>query len=182
MLCVPCYAHGGQRGEVLPEGAHGAGRRDLPLLTLYSLQHTTSSKRGESCHPLTAWKKQKRWAGEAWLWCLRRLFTSVKLSFALLLSAKDKGRGDLSSSQQAPLDEWLRGLSLAWLTGWNLGGGLLPAAGGTHPEAWESTKSQEGRQETLKQQTLFPKGQGPECSSWLCPAEARTAPSQLARH
>ena len=31
-----------------------------------------------------------------------------------------------------------RGLNLAWLTGWNLGGGLLPAAERTHPEAWES--------------------------------------------
>ena len=34
-----------------------------------------------------------------------------------------------------------RGLNLAWLTGWNLGGGLLPAAERTHPEHM-NTRSQ----------------------------------------
>ena len=33
------------------------------------------------------------------------------------------------------------------------------------------TKSQRAGKEALKQHTLFPKGQGPGCSSWLCPAE-----------
>ena len=31
-------------------------------------------------------------------------------------------------------------LNLAWLTGWNLGGGLRTAGEGTHPAAWESLR------------------------------------------
>ena len=97
-------------------------------------------KRGESCLPSAAWKCQKRWAGEAWLWRLRKVIHLCSASVVYPGPPVSRTRGEVTFPvpSKGLFVNGPRGLNLAWLTGWNLGGGLLPAAERTHPEAWES--------------------------------------------
>ena len=140
--CVCPVIYGGQRGEVLPEGVQQGWQKGTStsevLFILSSI--LLLLKRGKSCLPSAAWKNQKRWAGEAWLWSLRKVIHLCSASVLHPGPSVSRTRGEVTFPVpgkglfvNAP-----RGLNLAWLTGWNLGGGLLPAAEGTHPEVWES--------------------------------------------
>lgn len=159
--CVCPVIYGGQRGEVLPEGVQQGWQKGTStsevLFILSSI--LLLLKRGKSCLPSAAWKNQKRWAGEAWLWSLRKVIHLCSASVLHPGPSVSRTRGEVTFPVpgkglfvNAP-----RGLNLAWLTGWNLGGGLLPAAEGTHPEVWGITKSQRAGKEAWKHILSFPR-------------------------